>query len=363
MGNPFMGCCCDEGPPFCWPTVHVEDCDGSPIEHAVVTITRCPAFGGPTPISGETDVDGNYLFPLASVPPLTAVQYNCYSITWDGATYGPFFGISDTIYNCTHTIDFCYDHATVTITSTAAAAPDLEPGSFGRFVKSIPSAGTILLTYKTLRYCAATSALPATITPVVVPADPTKYLNNCATFTVHCGDALAESIPLFEWDTDYTSFDPGFCDRGCTDHGEGPDYRGLTPKVLFWTPSTITGLGLGTLDGSTITVTWNGSYWDSGCLAVSGARCCTAGVYGPFYATATLRIYPLILGETFYFDLALYPSADCTVNTAPFTCQDQHITSGITGPACLPYFYSPLDVTLGAAPQCGFGSYQFHITE
>lgn len=350
-------------PPACPLTVRLLTCDGEPIEGATVTIRDFPARTPPrTPIVGETDADGKYTF-----PPNTPIadggisNMNSYTIDWDGASFQVNSIPTPSVHFCETTLDHCYDKAKVTVSTTGAASPDL---SFtpGGFVKTGGGTGTIELTHKRIRYCSSPSLLPATLDLQVVPASTAVYLNNCATAVVDCNEEIDESIPLFKWDDDYAVASP-LCDKGCEANGGGPNFRGLIPKHLFVTPTTLAGLGLGAYEGAVIPVDWDGvSSWDSGCLPPPGVHCFPGTPYTPLYQSARMQIFRAA-GGSLTFVLTLFASGDCTPGASPFTCPDYKVTSGIPGSVCLPYFYAPLDVNTPGNPNLGFGSYNFHITE
>jgi hypothetical protein len=351
-------------PPPCPMTVQFFDCGvptGGAILESVGFNPGPPATYGPVITTGTTDGDGLYTFPDTVGPYL--------QITYDGLTSrlnGQIAGLA--VFNCANPLPICYYHAKVSISTTAGATvnfSDIPPG----FVITGDGSGGILLTFKHFYYCSEPPPFPVTFNahvgmPIEDP-DWQNWLDNCQSVDVDCGDEVAVDVPIFRWADDYARR-VADCDQGCELRGEGPLYRGLAPKVLQVIPGTISGPGLGALDGVPVTLTWDAAnrLWDSGCIPDPGVRCNPNDPYATprFYHSARLQIFgsgstpgPLFL----YF----YETTDCgpvPPGTTAF-CGNAYIIAG--GAKCV--LASPVDGTMTGNGVGIFaaGIYRFDITE
>jgi hypothetical protein len=315
MANCYFKCGCDEGPPHCPLTIRLLDCEGSPIEGATVTIARCaPPAGAVGPIGGTTGPDGTYTFPTT-----TGIR-DCFTIAWDGTVGGPFLGISSSAYNCTHTEDFCYDKSV--IHASVTAADDLEVTLNGGVVPTTPGDGWtsddssgMTFTYRLIRYCAQPSALPMNVLldahqaiPFPTSPDGNHKANVCATVTAACNGTASVDLTQVDFspchffnyylginpgagaELPYKDL-PGYCgNTGCASGNKGPNYRGLSPKVIQAKFTTLAHAPTSACGDSplffaddedqwitcNVVYTYNGlgqktsAYWDSGCRGPQG---------------------------------------------------------------------------------------------
>lgn len=321
------------GPVYCPLTVLFKDYyTGDPISGA--TITGYDA-GGSVLGTATTDVDGLYTFGGAVGSGVS------FSITWAGFTSVRylFANLAADVYPCPPAA-FCYCAARVTVTTPAGAAATIDQLGISPMAAGANVGGVIPITYQGIDFCSLHRfPFPRDIL-ILATATAGSYIPNCLVQAVNCDDDLSVSLPMFEWSADYWSYVPS-CDLGCpagdTGHGEGPNYRGVTPKVLYahWTATLIsTGADVssayfGSYGGVDIPVTWNGTLWDSGCLD-AGVPCSPGSPYGPAYLSnrTTIRpsiAFPAATPAVTWYDFA---GVGCDPSVSGPPCVDQSITTG-----------------------------------
>lgn len=259
------GCC---GPPeeVCPPTFLVQDCAGSPIEGATVTITDSPPGA-----SGTTGPDGIWAPPNPPGVGSTAtvsISHGGVSLDLPG-TYGNSPDRCDD-----DPIAICYDRSVVTITTTPGSILD-SPTPPGVTLIESPS-GTFRFLHESLRLCSAASALPIDLEYHFLPPDG-DHRDACGLVPMECNGDVAVDATLFDYPATHYTVEDGACakDYGC-EYGGGPDYRGLVSKKMEVQWTSLDGSNYFaddegqwiTLDGS-LDPTF-GASWDSGCLGPKG---------------------------------------------------------------------------------------------
>jgi|GEM_PF-5080642 len=254
-------------PTACPLTVHFQDCNGSAIAGATITVYS--ATGGIL-ASGTTDSSGNYTLPDV----YSAGLGEYFILSYDGASSGIIPFDVDTAYNCTHDYCLVYEHCKLTVNMT-------DPDSVAWLVGGQPPTSTTpgnptVFQWKAIRPCWFDTLVPYFPINAEVYAGPPYppyddpaldgYLSNCQAVTLNCDDDTTINIDQYNFATDYWGHS-GVCDLGCEAYGEGPNHRGVFPKVLYITFYDGFGISFGSLSGVPITITWNGSYYDSGCLS------------------------------------------------------------------------------------------------
>lgn len=347
------------GPPPtpCPATIHLQDCNGDPISGAAVTGT---AVGGA--FSGTTDGSGNYTLPSGG---FNGSQGYNFLISYDGAFGGGLMG-ADTYWQCSNVYCFQYDKAVITVTSPSGTTATLNGGlpAPAPWVTTTPTAGTTVFAYKTILPCWIDVLEPPFPATCCVIASGGTYIPNCASLTINCNDNQTVSIPMYDWSMDYWGYSNS-CDHDCSGalntsanscddpDGEGPNFRGVFPKVLFATfhDGLLPALGFalygsfGSLDGVTITMTWDpvNLRWDSGCLA-NPTNFASSSPY-PIPCGLSSRV---LISPDGSVGFATYSNADCTGFSAATCC---FFGSGVDSPCDLT---APVDVTVGAYPAPSF---------
>lgn len=332
MGGPSnlagFGCCGGSiSPTPCPNSINLKDyCTGDPIEGAVITIYSSSAGDVAT---GATDADGNYTFPDPTPAGIGGFGTNSFwRIEWDGAILFnvPYIGLS--VYNCGVTIDYCYVHGKLTVTTPSDATVIIGPVSPWVLDSADSTPGSTVYTYKDIAPCVLA---PFLFTPFpqsfCLVAGGDNYIPNCGSVTVDCGVDATLDIPLFDFTADYWGYSSS-CDLGCagtpdfgcanTTYGEGPSHRGVFPRKLFVTLAgncnQFNGQPVydpGSLAGTTIELDWNGTFWDSGCLAASTS--CCGGPYSGVTAT-NARVILTASGPP-QLTIAFFSDGACTTGT------------------------------------------------
>lgn len=261
--------CSKSTPTNCPLTINLKNgCTNAGISGATITIRN---FSGTTIATGSTDGSGNYTFPNPS-----PVGASTWFMTYMGQSTSLSLYPGLSLGNCTTVSNFCYRDAKLTVktpddTTATVAVPSpftIDTGA------SMP--GSTVMTFKRLGIC---DASPFPVTPCFIVGDTSKYIPNCGEATVDCGDDKTITINNFDYSADYFAYIES-CDMGCagpgagcgdTTFGEGPDHRGVFPKVLF---VTLTGSCIVSFPAN-IRLTWNPTLqiWDSGCVGATGTCC------------------------------------------------------------------------------------------
>lgn len=364
FGNSMnCGCCGSQphGPPYCPRTIRLLDCGGSPLPGAAVTV-QVPGFPD---VVGATDADGRYTFPGPFGTPYYGEAYfnGRYYLRYDGVAAGAFFGLDYTVYNCTHTFDYCYRHARVTVNTTADADPAVLSTPVP-MAQSDDGSGGFTLTYKAIAPCSSPPGLPVAEEVYVGSGVPAHYLDNCAKFTLHCGDDLVLNLPLSRWDVDYALRD---CYRGCDVDGDGSDGHRLIPRRLFLTWDARDGAGhaigsryFGDLAGVPIEVDWDGTGWTRSCIADATIPCNPGFPYGARFRSALTYLTYNRAAGTFAAGFVAFLSATCSTVPPSGGCPSGW-SVGLSGlPICS--LAAPTDASFHQSPD-GLVTFTLEITE
>jgi hypothetical protein len=256
--------------------------------------------------SGTTDAAGRFCWEGYSA----FVRYDvCLSKSWaHGTCRGTFDLFAPAICELEQTVYWCVGRWQIVVTDAVTGSPVSGAGA-GPDGTATTVGGCMTGGYSTAGMMSVVEAPPGTYTldvctgfypsgsacighcPITYGWLVTKdgYFSCCGFFDWSCADvSLATS--LYPIEPDYVM--PGGCcpASGCDPVAPncGPNGRGAVKKVL---KVKFTGSGVGSNSGVPITVTWDGTKWDSGCLASDGEdQVCGVGFYAPRKPYKSLRV-------------------------------------------------------------------------